>query len=204
LKIKIGINILEYYELSPINGKEFRKSAISEKLSVSNYGRVLYGDAVVRLNINGTFLHNAWVDIEGLGQFDVYRLVKEAFDPIENMDNLQVHHINNNALDNRPENLIWVTENDHRRIDNEFNVKLRECRKIIRNNVKNQLVEFFNKHNNESFTGFEVCEHSHNVFCYVIRDTLDILEKENVIKNIAEDKKIFYDKIYKLNKSDGI
>jgi len=198
-----GINLLDYYELTPIKGEEFRKSTISEKLSVSNYGRVLYENEMVSLNINGTFLHNTWVNIEGLGQFDVYRLVKETFDPIENMDKLQVHHINNNALDNRPENLIWVTEKDHRRIDNEFNYKLRECGKIVRNNAKNHLIEFFKKHNNESFTGFKLCTHNPNIFAYVIRDTLDILEKEKTIKNIAGEKKYFYDRIYELNKSNG-
>ena len=200
-----GINILEYVELSPISEKEeFRPTTVSEKLCVSNYGRVLYENEIVRLNVNGTFLHNTWVHIERLGQFDVYRLVKEAFDPIENMDKLQVHHINNNALDNRPENLIWVTEKDHRRIDNEFNYKLRECGKIIRNNAKNHLIKFFKEHNNESFTGFQLCTHNPNIFAYVIKDTLDILEKENVVKNTAGDKKFFYDKIYTLNKSNGI
>ena len=107
-------------------------------------------------------------------------------------------------MDNRPENLIWVTENDHRRIDKEFNTKLRECGKIIRNNAKKQLIEIFNKHNDKSFTGYEVCVHNHNIFCYVIRDTLVISEKEKVIKNLAENKSIFYDKIYVLNKSNGI
>jgi len=198
-----GINILEYYELTPIRGEEFHISPISENLSVSNYGRVLFENEIVGLNVNGTFLHNTWVYIEELGIFGVYRLVKQTFDPIENMEKLQVHHINNNALDNRPENLIWVTENDHRRIDNKFNAKLRECGKIIRNNAKNHLIEFFNKHNDKSFTGYEVCAHNHNIFCYVIRDTLDILEKEDIIKNLAENKKIFYDKIYTLNKSNG-
>jgi len=98
-----GINILEYVELSPIREKEeFRMTTISDKLCVSDYGRVLYKNEIVNLNVNGTFLHNTWVHIEGIGQFDVYRLVKETFDPIENMNKLQVHHINNNALDNRP------------------------------------------------------------------------------------------------------
>ena len=199
-----GINILEYYELTPLKGEEFNKTTISEKLSVSNYGRVLFENEIVGLNINGTFLHNTWVHIKGLGILDVYRLVKQTFDPIENMEKLQVHHINNNALDNHPKNLLWVTKNDHIRIDRKFNTKLRECGRIIRNNAKKQLTEFFNEHNEKSFTGYEVCTHNHNIFCYIIRDTLKILEKEKVIKNLAENKRIFYNKIYTLNKSNGI
>jgi hypothetical protein len=197
-----GINILEFYELTPIKGEEFRESTISKKLSVSNYGRALFENEIVGLNINGTFLHNTWVHIEGLGNLNVYRLVKQAFDPIEYMGKLQAHHINNNALDNRPENLLWVTKNDHSRIDRKFNAKLRECGIIIRNNAKNHLIDFFNEYNNRSFTGYEVCTYNHNIFCYVIRDTLDILEKEKVIKNLAENKRIFYDRIYTLNKSN--
>ena len=161
-------------------------------------------NGLIILHINGTFLHNTWVQIGGLGQFDVYRLVKETFDPIKDMEKLQVHHINNNALDNRPENLIWVSEEDHRRIDKEFNVKLREIGKNIRNNTKMKILAFFNEHNNESFTGFEICTNIQNIFSYVIRDSLDILEKEGLLKNIADDKKIFYDKIYTINKFNGI
>lgn len=53
-------------------------------------------------------------------KYYVYRLVGETYCPcpveITNRD-WQVHHINNNGYDNRPENLIWVNTIEHRTID---------------------------------------------------------------------------------------
>jgi hypothetical protein len=116
------------------------------------------------------------------------------------MDKLQVHHINNNALDNRPKNLLWVTAEDHSKIDSKFNVKLRECSIIIRKNVKNKLVDFFKNNSTKTFTGFEIWLLNQDVFAYVIRDVLDEMEKTNIIENILGDKKLFYDKKYILKK----
>jgi len=46
--------------------------------------------------------------------FFVHRLVLKTFNPIENMDNeMQVHHINHNRIDNRAENLTWVTNKEN-------------------------------------------------------------------------------------------
>ena len=49
--------------------------------------------------------------------FFVHRLVLKAFNPIENMDNeIQVHHINHNRIDNRVENLTWVTNKENQQL----------------------------------------------------------------------------------------
>jgi hypothetical protein len=191
-----GVNIQEYTDITPLNGEMFQKCGISDKLYVSNYGRILYDHEIVKLYISGIFLHCTRFHINGIGDHSVYRLVKETFDPIESMDKLQVHHVNNNALDNRPQNLLWVTPEDHSRIDREFNAKLRECSMVIRKNVKDKLIVFFNNNHDKAFTGFEICRANETVFAYVIRDTLDAMEKENIIRNIS-DKEIFYDKIYR-------
>lgn len=45
----------------------------------------------------------------------VHRLVLEAFNPIENMESLQVNHINGIKSDNRIENLEWVTASQNTR-----------------------------------------------------------------------------------------
>ena len=42
-------------------------------------------------------------------RFSVHRLILETFNPVSDMQNLQVDHINGNCQDNRLENLRWTT-----------------------------------------------------------------------------------------------
>ena len=42
-----------------------------------------------------------------------HRLVAMAFKPCENMENLEVNHIDFNKHNNRPENLEWITRTDN-------------------------------------------------------------------------------------------
>lgn len=36
------------------------------------------------------------------------------------IENLEVHHVNNNGYDNRPCNLLWVTKEEHREIEKDI------------------------------------------------------------------------------------
>jgi hypothetical protein len=85
---------------------------------------VIYDNELLKPFIVGTFLHCLKVYIKNIGEFYIHRMVKETFDPIEDINTLEVHHINNNALDNRPENLLWVPKENHNKIHDtvvEFN-----------------------------------------------------------------------------------
>ena len=45
--------------------------------------------------------------------YRVHRLVLETFSPIDDMENMTVNHINEDTLDNRLENLEWLTRKEN-------------------------------------------------------------------------------------------
>jgi hypothetical protein len=136
-----GIVVHECLENDLLDDEKFleNKSLLNNNfvvLKVSNYGRVQFNNKILKPNVVGVFKHGLTVLIEGYGTKGVHRLEKETFGPIENMNELEVHHINNNGLDNRLENLIWVSRSDHRKIDSEFNKKLQKIKNITDRNSK--------------------------------------------------------------------
>lgn len=45
----------------------------------------------------------------------VYQIVADIWlEKPSNASGLRVHHITNNGYDNRPQNLVWVTEAEHK------------------------------------------------------------------------------------------
>lgn len=58
--------------------------------------------------------------------YSVHRLVLENYNPIENMENLQVNHINGDKTDNSIQNLEWTTcqENIQHAINNNLRAKV--------------------------------------------------------------------------------
>lgn len=84
--------------------------------SINNFGNIrndltgkqlkpqknIYGYMVILLYDNGKPLH-----------FQIHRLILETFKPVENMQNLQVNHIDNNRSNNNLNNLEWVTPSEN-------------------------------------------------------------------------------------------
>ena len=50
--------------------------------------------------------------------FLIHRLVIETYNPVDNMENLQVNHLNENKVNNFLNNLQWVTPKDNINYDN--------------------------------------------------------------------------------------
>ncbi len=57
-----------------------------------------------------------WVEIPNASKELVYRLVAEAWCEKPSPAYTDVHHIANNGTDNRAENLLWVTKEQHAEI----------------------------------------------------------------------------------------
>jgi len=105
-------------------GKESLPEEIFEKhpdydIEVSNLGRIKFNNDVL-LQLPDTKQSSPYgyllVRIKNKN-YRVYTLVAETFCERLNKDVYRtVHHINNNGMDNRASNLIWVTKEQHREI----------------------------------------------------------------------------------------
>lgn len=104
-----------------------------KELEVSNFGRVKITDTTgtyiaqqVEKNYPDEALNKGMLGRNGIGWLiikkyrglNVYRLVAETW--LEKLNNhndgWHVHHITNDGYDNRPENLIWMSNEDHNKI----------------------------------------------------------------------------------------
>lgn len=95
-------------------------------LEVSNYGRIRYEGKILK-QVDDENKKNGWLwldcpEYKKLHHSDkayVYQLVADAWlgpNPGKKGGYYHRHHINNNGYDNRPENLIWLTREEHNQI----------------------------------------------------------------------------------------
>lgn len=87
-------------------------------VDVSNYGRIRYEGNVLTQFEKGEGDGYLQVKIPGVGTKLVYQLVIETYKSVDelsknNYTGYQVHHINENGHENTPENLIWLTKEQH-------------------------------------------------------------------------------------------
>lgn len=80
---------------------------------VSNYGKVYskLSNHIIRPRFIGHGYFTMTLRLKSNKPTDqlVHRIVLCSFNPIPNMDSMQVNHINGNKIDNRLENLEWCT-----------------------------------------------------------------------------------------------
>lgn len=114
-----------------IEGKVYNnENSENEYLEVfaSNYGRVRIGNDIY-LQETGKGDNYNYLYLKGYkGDYlpAVHRIIAfiwcERPTGVSNKD-LKVHHINNNGFDNRPCNLLWVTNDEHKLIEQDYLLK---------------------------------------------------------------------------------
>lgn len=85
------------------------------KYEVSNLGRVRNSKGQLmkpQINKKGYLRYTLWSNNKNK-LFFIQRLVMETFSPIDNMNELQVNHIDGNKENNKIENLEWVTNQEN-------------------------------------------------------------------------------------------
>jgi len=120
-----GIPVFMNIETTLFQGEEFKKHPDPlVPFEVSNYGRVRAGDTILLqypdINLDQEKDPYGYLKIwYGKTWYKdyVYRLVAETWleNPNHELYNT-VHHISNNGMDNRKENLMWVTKAQHAQI----------------------------------------------------------------------------------------
>ena len=103
-------------EEASLPGEEWRMLPNDEHYFISTMGRVKYDNAIVQQD-DAEKHGYLKLDVEKKLNVDhyvnVYTLVAKAFLGKKEGDGYDVHHIDNNGYDNRPENLILLTRTQH-------------------------------------------------------------------------------------------
>ncbi|AGF56449.1 hypothetical protein B0P06_005283 [Clostridium saccharoperbutylacetonicum] len=110
--------------------------------SISNLGNVFSVKSNKLLSVRESKEGYLRVNLNNQGKrytFTVHRLVLESFDPIVNMDEFQVNHINEIKCDNRLSNLEWATPKENIN-HGKHNNKIRNYRSNNSGNCKKKVI----------------------------------------------------------------
>ncbi|MDR2008953.1 MAG: HNH endonuclease [Bacteroidales bacterium] len=120
-----------------------------KEISVSNFGRVFNVNKKIVLqkekrdNPKNEWEQTSWyVDIPGKYTGYVYKLVAEAFFIPSSSCGYEIHHISGNALDNRAENLIYLTREEHSEIEPYKTLNEQICQEIKMLDWENFLLDY--------------------------------------------------------------
>lgn len=140
-KIPFGIpenaSVFYYQNLDPkeLDGEHFKDAFkyFGFPVQVSNFGRIRYKSSILKQednlesHSNGGWLWLNCPELKVLHHTYVYQLVTDTWlgpNPGNKKDGwYHRHHINNNGYDNRPENLIWLTPEEHSKIPKPYKIK---------------------------------------------------------------------------------
>lgn len=116
-------------------GEIWKKIDEAPDYEVSNFGEVRsqkYGDKrIIKQNIKKSGYKEVGLCYEPNKRkwFLVHRLVLSTFNPIENMNNMEVNHKDENKCNNHLDNLEWMTSKDNCNYGNR-NRKVREQQEV--------------------------------------------------------------------------
>lgn len=115
-------------------GEEWRTLPNDEHCSISTMGRVKYNDVIVPQDDTERTGYLK-LDVEKKLNVDryvnVYTLVAKAFLGKKEGDGYDVHHIDNNGYDNRPENLILLTRTQHNAVHRDEKLSQEELKAFL-------------------------------------------------------------------------
>ena len=103
-----GTNYFKIIEDNTLNSENWKVYPRDNYFEVTENGKVRVAETkklVSTLNSNGYYTVTNKNKV-----YQVHRLIKETFDPIENSENYVVDHINGIRTDNHITNLRWVTQ----------------------------------------------------------------------------------------------
>ncbi|MBD5440838.1 MAG: HNH endonuclease [Treponema sp.] len=121
-------------EADSLPGEEWRTLPNDEHYSISNMGRVKYNDAIVQQDDaekTGYLKLNVDKKLKVDHSVKVYTLVAKAFLGKKEGDGYDVHHIDNNGYDNRPENLILLTRAQHNAVHRDEKLSQEELKAFL-------------------------------------------------------------------------
>lgn len=121
---KQNVNKIVCMTKTLLDDEVWKKHPKLEDIEVSNYGRVR---KIIKTNGIEEYKYEILsqyeesdrsdgylkVNVSDKKSYYVYKLVVETFKSIDNQEGYEVHHINNNGHENTPENLIWLTKEQH-------------------------------------------------------------------------------------------
>lgn len=116
------------FEIEPLQNLSlpneiWKEYPLAPGYQVSNLGRVKHPKGGIMKGTDDYGYRR--VQIKGMGQQAVHRMVMITFNPIENAENFSVDHINGQRNDNRLKNLRWVFQTENMQFCDENNTEIK-------------------------------------------------------------------------------